>query len=144
MNNIFFKIVAHDTPEYRALSALREDVLLKPLGLSFSSSTLEKEKNYIHIAGFKKNEIVAAIALAPKGEQCKMKRVVVKPDMQRSGLGSKMIGFFEKYAKDQGFNSIYCYARDSSVQFYLKHHYLVEGNYFYIHTIKHLLMRKVI
>ena len=144
MNNVFFKIISHGTPEYQSVVVLREDILLKPLGLSFSIDVLKKEKGHIHIAGFKGNEIIATIALAPKGEECKMKRVVVKTDMQYSGLGSKMIVFFEKYAKARGFKSIYCHARDSAVQFYLKHNYVTEGNYFYIDTIKHLLMRKVI
>ena len=144
MNNVFFKIISHGTPEYQALVVLREDILLKPLGLSFSIDVLEKEKGHIHIAGFKRNEIVATIALAPKGEKCKMKRVVVRTDMQYSGLGSKMIVFFEKYAKAQGFKSIYCHARDSAVHFYLKHNYVAEGDYFDIDTVKHLLMRKVI
>lgn len=144
MNNIFFKFVSYDTSEYRTVLLLREDVLFKPLGISLSPSVLEKEKNYMHIAGFKENEIVATMALAPKGEKCKMKRVAVKTDMQYSGLGSKMIVFFEKYAKAQGFKSIYCYARDSSVQFYLKHNYSTEGDYFNIDTIKHVLMQKVI
>ena len=144
MNNIFFKIVSYGTSEYQDLLLLRENVLFKPLGISLSPSVLEKEKNYIHIAGFKENEVIATMTLASKGEKCKMKRVAVKTDMQYSGLGSKMIIFFEQYAKAQGFKSIYCYARDSSVQFYLKHNYLVEGDYFNIYTIKHVLMQKVI
>lgn len=144
MNNIFFRIISHGSPEYKASVALREEILLKPLGLTYTLEALEKEKEQIHVAGFKRDEIVATIVLAPKGKECKMKRFAVKPDMQFLGIGSKMIMFFEEYAKAQGFKSIYCNAKDSAIGFYLKHNYVGEGDYFDINTVQHLLMRKVI
>jgi predicted GNAT family N-acyltransferase len=141
MNNITFKIIKHDTPEYKAAISLGEKILRKPLGLVFSTEELEKEKNYIQIAGFKNKEIVASLSLVSEDIDCKMRRVVVKADFQNTGIGSQMIKFCETYAKSMGFKSIYCHARDSAIQFYQKNHYISEGDYFNEDTIPHLKMR---
>ena len=44
------KIIDHGTPEYAQMIKLRDDILRKPLGLSFSPEELEKEKDNILIA----------------------------------------------------------------------------------------------
>jgi N-acetylglutamate synthase-like GNAT family acetyltransferase len=115
MSNIFFKIISYDSDEYKTSVLLREEILLKPLGLTHSEAVLEKEKDNNHIAGFKGNEIIATIVLSSKGVECKMKRVAVRTDMQYSGIGSEMVGFFEKYTRVQGFKAVYCNAKYSAI-----------------------------
>ena len=46
-----------------------------------------------------------------------------------------MIKFCENYARQNGFKSIYCHARDTAVNFYLKNKYIAEGEYFEEDTI---------
>jgi hypothetical protein len=144
MDNIFIKIISYGSSEYKSSVLLREEILLKPLGLTYSLESLQKEKEQIHMAGLKGDEIIATIVLAPKGKECKMKRFAVRTDMQFLGIGSKMIRFFEEYASFQGFGSIYCNAKYSAIGFYIKHNYIGEGDYFYINRVQHLLMRKLI
>ena len=144
MTTITFKIINHGTLEYRAAVALREEILRKPLGLTFLAEELEVEKDHIHIVGFKGDEVVATAVLVPEGDTCKMQRVVVKSDMQDSGIGSQMMIFCESQAKAQGFKSIYCHARNTAVPFYLKNQYVAEGDYFDEDTIPHLKMRKLL
>lgn len=144
MTTITFKVINHGTPEYRAAVALREDILRKPFGFTFLPEELEKEKGQIHIVGIKDTEVIATAVLAPEGKKCKMQRVVVKAGLQSSGIGTQMMVFCEEQAKAQGFTSIYCHARDSAVPFYLKNHYIPEGDYFDENTIPHLKMRKLL
>jgi len=144
MNAITFKIINHDTPEYRATVALREEILYKPLGLTILPQDLEEKKDHIHIAGFQEDEVIATVVLVPQGNTCKMQRVAVKTDRQGSGIGSQMIAFCESQAKAQGFQSIYCHAQKSAELFYLKNHYVAEGEYFEEATIPHLKMRKLL
>ena len=97
MNDVFFKIISYGSDEYKTSVLLREEVLLKPIGRSYSAEVLERERSNIHIAGFKENEIVSTIVLSPKGDECKMKRVVVKTDLQNFGLGSSTGQLHEKF-----------------------------------------------
>ena len=39
------KIIDHGTKEYQQMIKLRDDILRKPLGLSFTKEELEAEKN---------------------------------------------------------------------------------------------------
>lgn len=144
MTALSFKIINHSSPEYEAAVKLREGILRKPLGLTFLPEELEAEKEHIQIAGFQGDEVISTAVLVPEGKDYKMQRVVVKQGMQDSGIGSKMMEFCEDYARNQNIRSIYCHARDSAVNFYLKNNWVAEGDYFDEDTIPHLKMRKVL
>lgn len=137
-----FKIVLYGTSEYQAAVELRQAILRKPLGLCFSQEYLEKEKEYIHFAGLKNGEVVAAASLVPEQFTCKMRQVAVRADMQGSGIGSELIDYCELYAKTQKFQSLYCHAREHAVPFYTKKGYLPEGEYFMEIGIHHVKMIK--
>lgn len=142
--DIEFKVIDHDTAEYKDAVSLRERILRAPFGLSFSEAELLAEKSHIQIVGLNDKEVIATAVLVPEGQHCKMQRVVVKEDLVNAGIGSKMMAFCENCAKKHGFKTIYCHARDSAVNFYLKNGYIAEGNYFDEDTIPHLKMRKVL
>lgn len=140
--NIKFKIIEYGSRDYKAAVALREEILRKPLGLTFRPNELAKEKNHVQIVGLRGKKVVATAVLAPKGKTCKVQRVAVEKDLQKSGVGSQLMSFCEEYAMAYGFQSIYCHARKSAVKFYLKINYIPEGKVFEEDTIPHLKMRK--
>jgi predicted GNAT family N-acyltransferase len=143
MIDLSFKIIKYASFEYEAAIKLREGILRKPLGLVFLPEEIEAEKEHIQIAGFQGEELISTAVLVPEFKDYKMQRVVVKQGLQGSGVGSKMMKFCEEYARNQGAHSIYCHARDSAVNFYLKNNWVAEGDYFNEDTIPHLKMRKV-
>ena len=71
-----------------------------------------------------------------------MQRVAVREDLQSQGIASKMIVFCEDYGRENGYEEIYCHARETAVAFYRKNRYLSEGDIFLETTIPHLKMRK--
>ncbi len=143
-DKIHFKIVDHGSDDYKKLVTLREEILRKPVGLFFTKEELEKEKEYVHIAGFLGQEMCATAMLVPEGDEMKMQRVALKSSFQGKGIGSSLIRFCEKYAVKQGFKSIYCHARDTAVKFYQKNQYTLEGGPFDEHGIPHIKMKKKI
>lgn len=144
MLSIIFMVISHGSPEYYEAVRLREEVLRKPLGIVFLPGELEKEKDSVHIVGLQGNKVVATVMLTPDGDGFKMRQVVVKAGLQGAGVGSQMMQFCELYAKKLGAHSIYCHARDTAVNFYLKNGYTAEGDYFEEVTIPHLKMKKVL
>lgn len=142
--DVVFKIIEHGTTEYKNAVLLRQRILRTPFGLSFSEAELLAEKARIQIVGLNGAEVVATAVLVPQDQHCKMQRVVVKEDLANAGIGSKMMVFCENCAKKYGFKTIYCHARDSAVNFYLKNGYVAEGGYFDEDTISHLKMRKTL
>jgi N-acetylglutamate synthase-like GNAT family acetyltransferase len=142
--SITFKIIAHDSPEYKMALHLSEGILRKPLGLTFSQEELAKEKDYVQVVGFMGDEVVATVALVPEEDILRMRRVAVRNDLQKQGIASAMMKFCEDYAFRHGFKEIYCHARETAVPFYKKNDYLSEGDYFEEQTIPHQKMRKTL
>lgn len=141
---INFKITEYGSPEYKKAVVLRERILRKPLGLSFSESELFAEKEHIQIIGLNGLELIATAVLVPKGQNCKMQRVVVKEDLTNNGIGSRMMIFCEDVAKKNGFKKLYCHTRATAVEFYFKNGYEAQGDYFEEDFIPHLKMNKVL
>ena len=144
MISIIFKAITHGRSEYIPAIQLSEGILRTPLGLTFSREELEKEKEYIQIAGLRSDEVIAAAALVSEGESLKMRRVVVRNDLQKQGVVSAMLYFCEEYALKNKFKEIYCHARDVAIPFYIKNHYIPEENYFDEDTLVHLKLRKIL
>lgn len=139
-----FRIIPYASSEYEDAVRLREEILRKPLGLTFSQEERVAEKDHIHIAGFLEGCLVSTAVLVPEGNHYKLQRVVVVKSVQNSGIGSQMMNFCESYAKSKGISSLYCHARDTAVNFYLKNNYVPEGSYFDEVTLPHLKMRRIL
>lgn len=139
-----FKLIEYGSDGWKSAVQLREEILRKPLGSFFTDEELEEERSHLHIVGFNGNELIATAVLVSEGDVMKMQRVVVKEVNQGSGIGSKMMTFCEKIARENKKHQIYCHARDTAVNFYLKNNYLAKGEYFPEDGIPHLLMYKSI
>jgi predicted GNAT family N-acyltransferase len=141
---LVFKIVPHASKEWKKAVTLREGILRKPLGSYFTPEELAEEKNHIHVVGIINDNIEATAVLVPEGKQIKMQRVVVSDVHRNLNIGSNMMAFCEEYAMKEGYKIVYCHARNSAVNFYLKNGYLAEGEYFDEDGIPHLKMYKTI
>ncbi len=139
-----FKIIDYGGEDWGTAVRLREDVLRKPLGQKFSNLELEEERNHVHIAGILHDKMVSTAVLVPENDSLKMQRVAVLEELRGAGIGSKMLHFCEEYGKKNDFKSIYCHARDSAVNFYLKNNFLAKGAYFKEDNIPHLKLIKQI
>ena len=71
-----------------------------------------------------------------------MRQVCVDSDFQQKGIGTKMIEFSEKWAKENNYTNIECNARESAVSYYEKHGYQKLGKAFREVSIPHFRMKK--
>ena len=139
-----FKIVAHESKAWETAVKLREEILRKPLGSYFTPEELEEEQHHVQVVGLMNDEIIATAVLVPEGEKIKMQRVVVSEAIRNLSIGSKMMLYCEAFARDEGYQVVYCHARDSAVNFYLNNGYAPDGDYFDEDGIPHLKMGKAL
>ena len=139
---INFKKIEYKSQDWHDAVKLREKILREPLGSKFSALELKEEKYHIQIAGFLNNELVACAVLVLEEKAIKMQRVAVLETLRSKKYGSEMMGFCEKLAKENNVEMIYCHARNTAVNFYLKNHYEKVGEYFDEDGIPHLKMIK--
>ena len=137
------KIIDHGTPEYRQMVKLRDDLLRKPLGLSFSAEELEKEKENMLIGAFDDDDILGCAMLVEQDPTTvRLRQMAVLNDLQGKGIGKALTIFAENLARDHGYKIINMHARTNVVGFYEKMGYKVIGDEFIEITISHYVMEK--
>jgi GNAT superfamily N-acetyltransferase len=137
------RTVRHGSPEYWETVQLRRRILRTPLGLDFEPVDLEKEVRDLHVAGFELAHLMGCLVLTPvNAEDIKMRQVAVDDRIQRKGIGTQLVLFSERLAKDRGYKRMVLNARDTAVPFYLRLKYEVEGEQFEEVGIPHFRMAK--
>ena len=137
------KIIDHGTAEYQQMLKLRDDILRKPLGLTFSNDELEKEKSNLHIAAYEDDQMLGCCMLVEEDPQTvRLRQMAVINDLQGKGIGRALMQFAENLARDRGYKKITMHARKNALGFYEKMGYKALGKEFHEITIPHYVMEK--
>jgi len=137
------KIIDHGTKEYQLMVKLREDILRKPLGLSFDSDELEIEKGNLLIGAFEDGSILGCCMLVEENsDKVKLRQMAVLNALQGKGIGRALMQFAENLARDHGYKVLTMHARKNAIGFYEKMGYKVKGPEFQEVSIPHYEMEK--
>jgi len=137
------KIIDHGSPEYHQMVQLRNDILRKPLGLSFAPEELDKEKDEILIAAFEDEKMLGCCMLVKSdGSTVRLRQMAVLNNLQGKGIGRALMQFAENIARDLGYKKLMMHARVTAVGFYEKLGYEVVGDTFEEVTLQHNSMQK--
>lgn len=137
------KIIDHGSPEYAQMVKLRDDILRKPLSLSFTPEELENEKDNILVAAFDDDKILGCcMLLEEEPGVARLRQMAVLNDLQGKGIGRALMNFAENLARDRGYRSVRMHARLNAIGFYEKVGYKVKGEQFEEITIPHFVMEK--
>ena len=135
--------IDHGSTEYQKMVSLRDEILRKPLGLSFNEEELEKEKSDILIGAFDDDRILGCCLLTENQPgTVQLRQMAVRSRQQGKGVGHSVMIFAENLARDKGYKRLIMHARDSAVGFYEKHGYVINGALFEEVGIPHFLMEK--
>ena len=137
------KIIDHGTGEYRQMVKLRDDILRKPLGLTFTPEELEEEKDNMLIAAFEDDRILGCCMLVEEQPgTVRLRQMAVLNDLQGKGIGRALMNFAENIARDRGYKILRMHARANAIGFYEKVGYKLRGDQFIEITIPHYVMEK--
>jgi predicted GNAT family N-acyltransferase len=137
------KQIDHGSNEYLQMVNLRDNVLRRPLGLTFSHDELAKEKNEILIACMDDGEMLGCCMLVKENTQTvRLRQMAVAPNLHGKGIGASIINFAENLARDKGFKTMTMHARDTAIGFYRKFGYDIKGHQFIEVNVPHHVMEK--
>jgi ribosomal protein S18 acetylase RimI-like enzyme len=137
------KIIDHGSTEYQQMLKLRNEILRKPLGLTFNKEELEKEKNNLLMAAYEDDQMLGCCMLVEEDPQTvRLRQMAVLNDLQGKGIGKALMNFAENLARDRGYKKITMHARKNAIGFYEKMGYRQVGNEFQEITIPHYVMEK--
>lgn len=139
------KLIDHGSPEYHQMVQLRDEILRKPLGLSFLPEELEQEKEAILIAAFEEEKMLGCcILIETSPGVVRLRQMAVHHSLQGKGVGRALMQFAENIARDRGFRTITMHARKTATGFYEKLGYIVTSDEFEEVTLTHVTMEKTL
>ena len=137
------KLIDYGSPEYQQMVQLRNDILRKPLGLTFQQEELDKENEDILIGAFEDDKMLCCCMLIEtEPGTVRLRQMAVLNNLQGKGIGRALMQFAENIARDRGFRRITMHARKSATGFYEKLGYTVFGGEFEEVTLPHVVMEK--
>ena len=137
------KMIDHGTKEYQQMVHLRNEILRKPLGLTFSKEDLEKEKDDVLMGAFEDDKLLGCCLLTKvDNAKVRLRQMAVPNNMQGKGIGRALMVFAENIARDLGYKVLLMHARKTAAGFYEKLGYNITGNEFEEVTIPHYVMEK--
>lgn len=129
--------------EYHQMIQLRNEILRRPLHLSFEKEELNKEKNDILIGAFEEDKMLGCCLLTKiDKESVRLRQMAVQDNLQGKGIGASMMNFAENIARDNGYKKMVMHARKTAIGFYEKLGYTVIGSEFVEISIPHFIMEK--
>ena len=135
--------IEHGSTRYQQMVQLREEILRRPLGLSFTPEQLEAEKDDILIGAFDEGKILGCCILTEVApDTVKLRQMAVSNKLQHMGIGYTIMQFAENLARDNRFEKIIMHARKDSIHFFEKLGYEVMSEPFIELTIPHVIMGK--
>jgi predicted GNAT family N-acyltransferase len=136
-------ILQHNTKAYDEMLDLRIRVLLNPIGVPATYINKEKEKDDILIGAYEKERLIGCCVLTKRNDTTvQLRQMAVDSALQSKGIGSAVVRFAEKIAREKGFSLLMMHARSEVVDFYLKNGYTIVGEPFNEVGIAHRIMQK--
>lgn len=141
------KQIFYGTPEYDMAFHLRDEILRKPWGRSFSEDDLSKEREGIDTnwGYFQGGTLLCVGTLTPLSkETIKIRYLATRKDSQRKGYGKAVLFAMEDFARSQNYQKIVLESRVSVLEFYRKYGYQTDGEEYYPEFIQipHIKMFK--
>lgn len=129
---------------YRALLALREDILRKPLGLSLCERDIANEKRQHHFGIWDEGQRALAYGIGmPLSESTwRVRQMAVRLEFQNRGLGQSLVSALAEAASRRRVGQLVLHARIPAISFYEKQGFTASGEIFEEVGLPHLRMER--
>lgn len=144
-SHLTIRQIKFDSEDYKKELDLRDRVLKKPIGLNILDEELGSEINDHHIGAFLGSDLIGILLLTGiNSDEVQMRQVAVEEEFRGKDIGSRLVAYSEKLAKDLGYKRMVLNSRMTAVPFYEKLGYRKTGSEFIEVNIPHFKMLKFI
>jgi predicted GNAT family N-acyltransferase len=131
--------------DYKAALDIRERVLRKPLGMTFTDQDLAEDQNDIHFVIKDAGVVAGTVVMKPMSDgNWRLRQLAVEPKYQGQNIGGFLTRHCEGYARSKGAKKIVLHSRLNVVKFYQAMNYITIGEEFYEVGIPHFKMEKTL
>ena len=140
---ISFAEVETSSQEYQAERELRNEILLRPIGLPDNAWEMHDQKSF-HLVALSDGEVVGCVVLYPSAKEhgsAQLMQMAIREELQGQGIGTGLVSFLFDFARKENFKEIICHARENAIAFYERLGFEVYGEPFEEVGISHRHMR---
>jgi len=138
MNKPLIRIADWHNPEdQKALRMIRQCVFIEEQSVPAELEWDEFDDNSTHFLAIVDNKPVATARLKPDGQ---FGRMAVLSPYRHQGVGSALLQFVMRQAKNKNLKTLYCHAQTSALDFYQRHGFNTYGDEFDDAGIPHFAM----
>lgn len=138
-----FRFIEYGSTAWHDMVSLRDIVLRKPLGLTYTEEYLQKEINDQLLGCYTDELLSGCCILTPFDDTTvQLRQMAVDNAFQGQGIGRQLILFAEQQARNNGFTHLMMHARKEAKGFYEKLGYSAKGAEFEEVGIPHYEMSK--
>ena len=109
---------------------------------SIHSMGLPEDEDGMHFGAFMENKIVGVVSLFKTDSEFQFRKLAIEPSWQYKRVGSSLLEFVTAFARINGGKRLWCNARISAVDFYLKAGFRSTGNSFIKNEITYQIVEK--
>lgn len=107
---------------YTAEQGLRNEVLLRPIGIPDHAWEMHDEASW-HFVAIEQEQVIGCVVLRPldaKNTKAQLMQMAVASEQQGKGIGKLLVQDLLRFSETTGIQEIICHARDNAVAFYLR------------------------
>ncbi len=121
---------------------LRRDVLYPNQQLF--EMEMEEDVDGIHFGAFRDNKLVGVVSLFQNGNSFQFRKLAIDLEAQHTGVGTALLNYITTYARENGGTTLWCNARISAIDFYLKTGFSKTGKLFSTNGFDYEIVEKAI
>lgn len=143
IQKMIIKLIKYNSKDHDNMIKLRNNILRKPLGLTFTLSDKNLEKEDFLIGAFQENILIGCGMLSKIDKTTlQLRQMAIDNSFQHKGIGYSIVQYAEKIAKEHNYKVIMMHARSTAIDFYKKLDYSIIGDEFIEIGIPHYIMEK--
>ena len=119
---------------------LRQQVLYPDKAIR--DMAMNEDEDGIHYGAFVENKLVAVVSIFRQGNGMQIRKFTVDLSLQRQGIGSALLQYITDRARESGVTRLWCNARITATDFYLKASFKPNGDVFTRNNIDYRMMSK--
>jgi GNAT superfamily N-acetyltransferase len=96
----------------------------------------------IHFGVFYQDRLAGVVSLFQSSTSFQFRKFAVEPALQNQGIGTQLLQYLVSFALQHGGRRVWCNARLTAVNFYLKAGFIQTGNAFVKNGIAYIAMEK--
>lgn len=136
--------IQYGSAEYEMTRELRNRIMRVPIGLSIYDQDYTFEVNSRIVGAFKGETMLGCSIVGKLDGECCLDFLCIDDQVQKSGIGSRLLADVENWARSQGISLLILEARVTARKFYEKHGYEAYGEIYLMEKspVDHIMMRK--